>query len=180
MNIHLIGYRGTGKTSVAELLAARLGWTWFDADVELERQAGRTIAEIFAEEGEGAFRDLESQVLRELCQRERIVLGVGGGGVLREENRAVLRASGKVVWLQASPEAIYRRIQQDPTTASRRPNLTNTGGLLEVERLLEVRTPIYRQSAHLEVDTEGKSPAEVADEILARLDPPPGSLDMPS
>lgn len=180
MNIHLIGYRGTGKTSVAELLAARLGWAWLDADVELERQAGRTIAEIFAAEGEGAFRDLESQVLRELCQRDQIVLGVGGGGVLREENRAVLQASGRVVWLQASPEAIYQRIQQDPTTASRRPNLTSMGGLAEVERLLEVRTPIYRQAAHLAVDTEGKSPAEVADEILARLDLPPDSWGLRS
>jgi shikimate kinase len=179
MNLHLIGYRGTGKTTVAELLAARLGWPWFDADVELERETGRAIAEIFADGGEEAFRELESRVLARLCGRRKIVLGVGGGGVLREQNRAALRASGKVIWLQASPETIYRRVAQDPTTAARRPNLTNAGGLPEIEKLLEVRAPIYRRTADLTVDTEGKSPAEVADEILARLNLAPARPDSP-
>ena len=169
MNLHLIGYRGTGKTTVAAALAARLGWSWVDADAELERAAGRTIAEIFAEGGEEAFRELESQTLAELCARDKIIVSVGGGGVLREQNRTLLRNSGKVIWLQAAPETIYRRMAHDPTTASRRPNLTNAGGLPEIRQLLLARAPIYEQSADLRVDTEGKSPAQVADEICAHL-----------
>ncbi|HEX4150325.1 MAG TPA: shikimate kinase, partial [Pirellulales bacterium] len=90
MNIALIGYRGTGKTAVARALADRLGWQWLDADAELEARAGRSIAEIFAADGEEAFRNLESGVLAELGQRSRTVLATGGGVVLRDTNRELL------------------------------------------------------------------------------------------
>src|SRR5688500_2590703 len=82
MNLLLIGYRGTGKSTVARLVAERLNWPWLDADVELERRAGKSIAAIFAEDGEPAFRDLESQVLAELVQADRHVLALGGGVIL--------------------------------------------------------------------------------------------------
>lgn len=168
-NIALIGYRGSGKTTIAEQLAAALGWAWIDADVEVENRAGKTIAAIFADEGEPVFRDLESIVIGELCQREGVVVALGGGAVLRESNRPAIARCGAVVWLQASPETIYRRLGADPLTAQRRPNLTNADPRNEIDRLLAERTPIYRACATLEVDTEGKGPAQIAGEILAAL-----------
>jgi shikimate kinase len=168
MLIALIGYRGTGKSTVARLVAEPLGWSWRDADVELERRAGRTIADIFATGGEPTFRDLESAVLAELLQLDRTVLALGGGVVLRPENRKALSAA-TVVWLAASPETIAARLAADPTTASRRPNLTADGGLTEIQSELDRRRGLYRQSAELAVDTELKTPEQVAAEIMLRL-----------
>ncbi len=170
-NIALIGYRGVGKTSVASLLATRLELDWVDADVEIEQRAGKSISAIFAESGEPVFRNLETQVVSELCQRERTVLALGGGAVLSEENRRCLADCQATVWLQASVETIASRISEDSSSAGRRPNLTNHGGRTEIELLLGEREPIYRACATLVVDTEGKSPAEVADEIVAALGP---------
>ena len=101
MNIVLIGYRGTGKSVVARRLEVVLGWESMDSDVEVERRTGKSISEIFEQQGEEAFRDSESQVIADLAKRDKIVLAVGGGAVLRKANREVLGATGKIVWLQA-------------------------------------------------------------------------------
>ncbi len=170
MNLVLIGYRGTGKTTVARLVAERLAWPWFDADAEIEARAGKSIAAIFADEGETAFRDWESQMVADLAGRERCVLALGGGAVMRPGNRAAIGAQSRTVWLRALPETLWRRINQDQATAGRRPNLTTEGGITEIIATLDARNPIYRQCAQWEVDTEGKSPTEVADAILAQLD----------
>jgi shikimate kinase len=167
--IFLIGYRGTGKSTVARELAARLGYDSTDADVEIERTAGRSIADIFAEEGEEAFRKLEAGVVAALSRKRQTVVALGGGAVLREENRRAIRRAGAVVWLTAGVNSIVERLAADEATASRRPNLTLVGGRAEIETLLAQRTPHYRECATLIVDTEGKSAAEVADEIVARL-----------
>jgi len=169
MNLILIGYRATGKTTLARLLAQRLGWDWVDADVELERRANRSIARIFAEDGEPAFRDLEAAVVADLCRRDRLVVAAGGGAPLRLENRRHLRGAGKVVWLKAAPETIHRRMASDATTVGRRPNLTQQGGLEEIVRLLAQREPVYRQTADFEIDTEGKTPEQLVDHILKSL-----------
>jgi shikimate kinase len=171
MALTLIGYRATGKTTLAKLLAARLGWDWIDADVQIERVAGKSIARIFAEEGEPAFRDIEARVTAELCARDRLVLAAGGGAPLREDNRRAMRAAGKIVWLKATPQTILARMSADATTAGRRPNLTDRGPLDEIIELLHRREPIYRKLADLDIDTEGKSPDALADEILDRLGP---------
>ncbi len=168
-NIALIGYRGTGKTTVAERLAARLGWEWVDADAEIERRAGKSIAAIFAEDGEPAFRDLESAAMADLCRRAATVVALGGGAVVRPSNRQVIAACGAAVWLRATVDAIAERLAGDPTTPGRRPNLTNAPLRTEIEQVLAERTPIYRACATLEVDTENKAPAEIADEIVAAL-----------
>ena len=166
MNLILIGYRATGKTTVAQVLSARMGWEWMDADVEIERRAGKSIAEIFAQDGEPVFRDIEARVVADLCKREQLVLAAGGGAPLRPESRQAMRAAGLVVWLKAEPETILTRMSGDATTAGRRPDLTDRGGLAEIVDLLGKRTAIYRESAHLEVDTEGKTPEKIAGEIL--------------
>ena len=164
--IFLVGYRGTGKSTVARLLAERLGWGWVDADELLERRHGRSIRQIFAEEGEAGFRDKEAAILEELCRGERLVVATGGGIVLREDNRRRLRAAGRVVWLTADAMTIWRRLQEDPTTGARRPTLT-VGGLAEVEELLRVREPLYRECADLTVSTDGRTPEEIVAAILA-------------
>ncbi len=179
MNIVLIGYRATGKSTLARLLAQRLGWEWIDGDVEVERRAGKAIARIFAEDGEPAFRDLEAQVTCELCRRDRLVLAAGGGAPLRPETRQAMRVGGKVVWLVARPETILDRMSADPTTPGRRPSLTGRGQLEEIVHLLAVREPIYRQTADLVVDTDGRAPEALADEILARLGLTPQPEDLP-
>lgn len=167
--IFLIGYRGTGKSTVGQLVAERLGIEAIDADVEIERRAGRPIAAIFAEEGEAAFRDFEAAVVAELATRRGVVVALGGGAVLREATRDTVRAAGPVVWLTASVDTIASRIVADTTTLSRRPDLTAAGGRAEIEALLSERTPIYAACATFVVDTERKSPAEVADEIVLGL-----------
>jgi shikimate kinase len=166
MILTLIGYRATGKTKLAKLLAERLGWDWIDADVEIERRAGKSIARIFAEKGEPAFRDLEAEVIADLCRRDRLVLAAGGGAPLRPESRRAMREAGKVVWLTARPETILARMTTDATTRARRPNLTDKTPLEEIVELLQTREAVYRESADWAVDTEGRTPEILAEEIL--------------
>ncbi len=169
MNLILIGYRATGKTTLARLLSKRIGWEWIDADVEIERRAGKSIKQIFDQQGEPAFRDLEAEVIAELCRRQRLILAVGGGAPMRPQSRQIMHQTGKIVWLEAGPHTILARMTADDTTAGRRPNLTEKGPLEEIIALLAEREPVYRELAHLVVDTEGKSPGELATEIVDRL-----------
>ena len=166
MNITLIGYRGTGKSTVARLVAERLGWQWIDADARVEELAGRPIREIFLAEGEAGFRDREAAVIRELTARDWLVIAAGGGAILRPENSQAIRASGMAVWLVADPDTIERRLAADPTTAARRPALTTTGGSEEIRQLLSLREPFYRSSADLIIETDQCSPAQIADQIV--------------
>jgi shikimate kinase len=168
-NLVLIGYRGTGKSAIAKELADRLDWSSVDADDELERRAGKTIAAIFADDGEETFRDWESQVLGELIEKEHVVIAAGGGVVLRQRNQELLTKASGIVWLQASIKTILERVAADPLTSARRPNLTVLGGEDEVRILLEAREPLYRQCANLTVVTDTLSPAAVADRILEQL-----------
>lgn len=170
MNVVLIGYRGTGKSTVGRLVADRLGQTFVDADEELERRAGRTIREIFSTDGESGFRELEASLVGELLKHDQIVVALGGGAVLREDNRrAIKSAQNRVIWLQASAEALLKRIESDQSTAERRPNLTPVGGLAEIVRLLALREPLYRECADFVVGTEGKTPDEIAAEVVSLL-----------
>lgn len=167
--IFLIGYRGSGKSAVAPELASKLGYDWVDADDEIDHLAGKSIAAIFAEEGEAAFRDLECRVVTDLASRRRTVIALGGGAVLREENRLAIRSAGPVVWLTAAVDTIVQRLAADAATSERRPNLTAVGGRAEVVAVLAARTPLYRACATFVVDTEGKSIPRIVDEIVAQL-----------
>lgn len=169
MNVYLIGYRGTGKSTVARLLARRLGWKSVDADDYLESRERRSIQVIFAQDGEPVFRDLEAQTIGELVQLDRHVVALGGGAVLREENRRAI-ASGKTVWLTASPDVLWQRILHDGSSGERRPDLTASGGLTEIRELLAQREPLYQACAHWILDTECRSPDEAAKAIHAWLE----------
>jgi shikimate kinase len=163
--VFLIGYRCTGKTTTARHLAGRCGGDWCDMDELLEARAGRSIRQIFAEEGEAGFRAREAEILEELCRGPARVVATGGGVVLAPANRERLRRAGFVIWLTADTPTIWRRMTEDPTTAERRPALT-TGGLAEIEDLLRRREPLYRECAGLTVDTSARTPEEVAAVIL--------------
>jgi shikimate kinase len=168
--VFLIGPRGSGKSTVARLLAEQLRWQWRDADEELEKRHGQSIRALFASEGEAGFRDKEAAILAELCRLPRHILATGGGVVLRESNLELLRTSGRVVWLTADVDTLWRRLQADSSTAERRPTLT-VGGREEIAEILRVREPLYRSCADLVVETAGRSPAEIAAEILRFLGP---------
>lgn len=177
--ITLIGYRGTGKSTVAALLGDILGCGWCDADLMLEKKLGCTIASLVKERGEAIFRDEEAAVLIELLEGFSGVLSTGGGAVLRATNREALRRLGRpVVWLTAPAEVVRRRLASDPTTADRRPALATppTGGspvhgdpLAEVAAALEQREPYYRECADLRIDTAVATPAAVAAQVAAWL-----------
>jgi shikimate kinase len=163
--LFLIGPRGSGKSTVARLLARDLSWSWLDADEVLEKCYGQTIRAIFTSEGEIGFRDKEAAVLAELCRLSRHVIATGGGVILRPENRERLCISGRVVWLTADVETLWQRIQSDCSTTERRPALT-VGGRAEIEEIVRLREPLYRQCAELVVDTAALSPVEAAAEIV--------------
>jgi shikimate kinase len=164
MNIVLIGYRGTGKSSVGQLLSARLGWELVSTDAEVVRRAGLTIPEIVKQFGWEHFRNLESEVCRDLGGKDRLIIDTGGGAILRQENVDRLKAHGRLVWLTAEVGTITQRIAGD----TQRPSLSGTKSFTEeVEEVLRERLPKYRAAADHTVPTDGRSPAEVAEAILA-------------
>jgi shikimate kinase len=162
MNLVLVGYRGTGKTAVAALLAARRGLEIVHLDAEIERRAGKPIPQIVADVGWPGFRDLEEEVVRAFAARDGLVLDCGGGVVEREANFAVLRRAGPVIWLKASVATIVARIAHD----RQRPSLTGTKSFTdEVAEVLERRTPLYQRIAHGAVETDFRTLEEVVAEI---------------
>jgi shikimate kinase len=171
MNIYLIGYRGCGKSTVASRLAKRLHWQACDTDQQIEIIAGRSIADIFAEEGEAVFRQLETSVINEISRDSNKVVSLGGGAPMVEANRQTIAASGRTVWLTASPEELWRRISSDPATASTRPRLTNLHGLDEIRNLLRHRTDVYAACADYTIDTQGLTPDQIVDDIANWWDP---------
>ncbi len=166
MNIVLIGYRGTGKSVVGALLAARLGMRLVGMDALIVERAGMPIPEIVEREGWPGFRDRESALARELAALDNVVIDCGGGIIERPENTEALRANGRVVWLRASAPTIVARIQGD----TQRPSLTGAKSFTdEVAEVLERRTPLYKAAADIIVDTDLLTPEEVADRVLAQV-----------
>ena len=167
MNIVLIGYRGTGKSTVGKVLAAKLGRELISTDREIVKRAGRSIPEIVAEHGWEHFRDLESDVCRDLGGRDNLVIDTGGGAILRPQNVAVFKQHGTLFWLTATVETIVSRIGHD----SQRPSLTGTKTFVEeIHEVLEERTPKYQAAADHVIPTDGRSIKELVGSLCSLLE----------
>jgi shikimate kinase len=167
-SVVLIGYRGSGKSSVGRALAARLGVPHLDTDELVASAAGTTIAEIFKAEGEPGFRRRESQAVQQAVRAGAAAISAGGGVVESEANMRRLKRFGYVVWLTAPPETLQERIQSDQRSNRSRPDLTPHGGLAEIEQVLARREPLYQRWADLQISTDSRSVNQVADEILSQ------------
>jgi shikimate kinase len=170
MNIFLIGYRCTGKTSVGMTIANKINWRFVDADTSLVEEAGKTVAEIVLEGGWDLFRDLEKGILRKICQFNNQVVATGGGVVLAPENIEQMKNNGVIIWLYAEPLSIYKRMKKDGATPQQRPALTDQNNIMkEIEDTLLERIPLYKYAMDYEITTEGKDIATVRGEALTLL-----------
>ena len=162
-NIVLIGFMGSGKSSVGRRVATLLGFKFVDTDAVLVEREGREIAEIFASEGEERFRDLESAALASLKSLAGCVISTGGGVILREKNRVILRELGCVVWLTASEDTLFARVSR----TNKRPLLQTADPRATVTALFTARRPLYAEAAQFTLDTTTFSHAEAAEAVVA-------------
>jgi shikimate kinase len=163
MSIALIGYRGSGKSTVGKRLADRLWQKFVDTDdLVVKLAGGKNIKQIFESQGEAEFRDLEVRAVAEACKLQDHVIALGGGAVLREENRQAIKDGKlKVIYLRCEVEELLKRIQADPATAATRPSLTQLAGSIEeVRKLMNEREPIYRSLMTGELDVTHLSPQD--------------------
>ncbi|NUO08801.1 MAG: shikimate kinase [Candidatus Brocadia sp.] len=167
MNIILIGFRGTGKTTIGKILAQRLGKEFIDTDEYLEQKQGKTIKDIFAEGGEKLFREIEAQIVAEVCLVDDRVIATGGGVILREENVRRLRKNGIIIFLDADVDTLHKRIHEDAQTQRKRPNLTNLSAYEEIKYLLASRRPLYDRVADFVINTTRLSKKDTASKIIA-------------
>ena len=165
-NIALVGFMGTGKTDVGRLLAEKLGKDFIEVDELIEQRAGKTIPEIFQQDGEIAFRELEIEATREAAEKKNAVIACGGGVVLNQINVDRLREHGVIVYLTASPEAILQRTSSD---TDERPLLVAEDKASKVEKLLNFRRPFYERAADITVSTSELDAAGVAGQIISEL-----------
>lgn len=173
MNLVLIGYRGSGKTSVARRLADTLKCQMIDTDELIADEAGMSIADIFERENESGFRAREREAVKAATAIVDRIISVGGGAVESPENRRLLGDYGTVVWLDADPDTLWRRIRGDAQSASNRPDLTG-GGLAEVESVVVRRRGLYESLADIRIDTAKLDIDTVADLVMERIDVRPG------
>ena len=159
---------GSGKTTTGRSLAARLGWQFADLDSEIEKAAGRSVAKIFEDEGETAFRKRETEALRGILADADapLVLALGGGTLMAEENRELVRRHCRCVWLKASPEALSDRLARE---AEGRPLLAGQDLRTRVATLLASREQTYREAADVAVDTDGVDQEEIVKKIIENL-----------
>lgn len=162
MNIVLTGFMATGKSAVGRRLAERLGWSFFDTDDMVERQTGHTIADLFANGGEAAFRDLESKTVSLVALMDKAVIATGGGVPLCDSNMDELERNGRVVLLTATPETLLKRLRLDVVP---RPLLAGSDPAERIKKLLSDRQPVYARNS-LTVFTDGLDENQVADRIV--------------
>lgn len=165
-NIALVGLPGGGKSTVGRHLAKRLRRPFVDSDTVIEQRIARSIRSFFEQEGEAAFRDIESQVIAELCIPQGIVLATGGGATLREANRQELRTHCNVIYLRSTPEELYRRLRHD----TQRPLLQVRDPLARLREMFRERDPLYESVAHFVIDTGRPSVPVLVNTLLMQLE----------
>jgi shikimate kinase len=164
--ISLVGLPGSGKTTVGRQLARRLQLPFLDSDHAIEQRLGCSIREFFDRNGEDAFRDIEAQIIDELTAGAPCVLSTGGGAVLREENRRHLKTRGRVIYLNASADDLFRRLRHD----THRPLLQVADPHKKMRNLYAQRDPLYRQTAHFVIETGHPSVATLVNMIVMQLE----------
>ena len=169
MNIFLIGYRCTGKTTVGRVLAESMSLRYVDTDDDIVSAIGESIHAAVEEKGWDYFRRWEAKIMAKVCGDDGLVVGTGGGVILNPENTAAMRRNGMVIWLKADPETIIKRMKMDDQTRRSRPSLTGKASSGEVVEVLSQRAPLYRQASDIAVVTDNLSPKMVADEIIRGL-----------
>ncbi len=169
MNIVLIGYRCTGKSSIGRRLADILEWRFVDTDELIEQEAGLKIEDIVLKKGWDEFRRLERRVVEEVSSLDKSVISTGGGVVLDQRNIRDLQKNGWIVWLKASPEIIRERMLRDKESGFTRPTLTGKDPIDEIKEVLDKRTPFYKKAAHLVIETDNFSQEKLCDMILKRF-----------
>ncbi|MFM7131484.1 MAG: shikimate kinase [bacterium] len=174
----LVGYRGSGKSTIGKLVARLLGLDYLDTDLLIQEKAGKSIREIFADSGEEAFRDMETAVLQDLTTRKALPASVGatgGGMIMRPENQKLIKKLGLVVWLEVSPEMATARINADTLTAGQRPALTDSSLADEVERMISLRNPVYAELADITIKNNAvdQSADDIAEELISQIRPTP-------
>ena len=165
-NIFLIGFMGAGKSSVARALVEQLHCPLVEMDEQIVKEQGMSINEIFEKYGEDRFREIESQLILALGSRQASVISCGGGVVVRAENTEYMKKSGRIVYLQASPQTVYDRVKN----SNDRPILKGHMNVEYIAQLMEKRRALYEAAAELTVVTDGKSTKEIAGEIIGRLE----------
>jgi len=165
-SIALIGFMGTGKTVVGKALAEKLGKEFIELDALIEQKAGKTIPEIFQQDGEIAFRELEIEVTKEVSPKKNVVIACGGGLVLNKINIDRLKKENLVVYLTASPEVILKRTLSD---SNERPLLEVADRTSTVEELLKFRQPFYERAAEITIDTSKLDINSVVEQIIAKV-----------
>ena len=170
MNIYLIGYRCTGKTSVGKRLAQMLQRPFVDMDDEITKQLNMTISEIVKNKGWRFFREKEKAIIKAISRLNKRVVATGGGAVMCNQNILAMRQSGNVIWLKARPRMIHKRIIADTRSNDFRPALTDKGLLDEIIVTIEKRNKYYKEAMDFYIDTDNLGVEGVTDRIIEHLD----------
>jgi shikimate kinase len=169
MNIILIGYRGSGKSTVGSKLAARLKRRFVDTDDLIEERQRIPITDIVKSHGWDHFRKVEKSIIEEISKDDHLIIAPGGGAVVDPDNVKTLKKNGFIIWLKADRQTLLKRINQDPRTNTRRPTLTGEGTLKEIEETMSQREPFYETASEAQIDTSMLAVDTVVEGILAVL-----------
>jgi shikimate kinase len=169
MNIVLIGYRCSGKTSVGEILGNELRRDFLDTDVLIEESACCSIEALISTRGWDYFREIEKGLVKEVSMGDNLVIATGGGVVMDEENVKNMKQSAWIIWLNGRPEVLKERMDKEQRSGKRRPSLTGADPLAEIEQVLGIRRPLYEQAGDLTIDTSYLSVREAAALIMNNL-----------